>query len=677
MTTIPNLDPLTTVTPDDLLVTHDIATNRTGKTAALAIKNYVAAAIKAAHDIASGDVTHNSTTVENELNLQLASGLGIAPAYYGAAGNGTTDDSTAVNLAIATGKTLIINKPTKISGVVTATKVIFGQLGKFILTSGTVLTISEIQDTRNQIFDTSAGGTVSLVQSWVRPDWWGDIQNTINYAVNALPATGGVVKLSIKRYKPNNHAYTFATTNTNYLSKDNVTIEGEKTPNYSQDYRTLVGGSIIEGMFLIYANNIELKNLGVDSGKTVVDFYNAGVVSPGNWEGLLLTYPDNATAAASPTKRKSRLHNVVALGYSPTTSSHAFIAGEGYTDVVCTGEISGCYGFHGVVIKCSNFKADLITAYCNGGEGLIIKSDAGASSVAQDIQIDRLSVSASGASGYSPYAVSTTGVGIMLNPQQNNINNVQIGTIDSRGHPVGFQLNYGSGTKVIDSLRIGKMITDTNSSYGVSLTGGAGSSIIRSSIGELHTRNSPAGVITGMGTPCVLNLGMVSTVNGVVSIEADTYPQLSIESVQGESCSDAVLRLKSSSRPKIGTLTVLSGTPAAYSSSGGGIVPSLSNGWTQFGGGNEPFSVNYIGGGIEVTGLLIPGTSNVVCRLPFWAKPANSKRFSLIGKSAVGGIVMVPVVLDPSTGDVVINEVVGGFANCTDWLSLSGISYTL
>ena len=41
MTTIPNLPPLPVVTGDDLLITHDSTTNRSGRVSAQGIKDYI------------------------------------------------------------------------------------------------------------------------------------------------------------------------------------------------------------------------------------------------------------------------------------------------------------------------------------------------------------------------------------------------------------------------------------------------------------------------------------------------------------------------------------------------------------------------------------------------------------------------------------------------------------
>lgn len=62
MTTIPNLNPIPAVTGDDYLITHDIATNRSGRVSAASLKSYTNSGIDA------GDITYSFTNVENQLD---------------------------------------------------------------------------------------------------------------------------------------------------------------------------------------------------------------------------------------------------------------------------------------------------------------------------------------------------------------------------------------------------------------------------------------------------------------------------------------------------------------------------------------------------------------------------------------------------------------------------------
>lgn len=56
MTTVPNLNPIPVVTGDDLLISHDITTNRSGRIAASVLKDYISDQI-----ISDGDITADNT----------------------------------------------------------------------------------------------------------------------------------------------------------------------------------------------------------------------------------------------------------------------------------------------------------------------------------------------------------------------------------------------------------------------------------------------------------------------------------------------------------------------------------------------------------------------------------------------------------------------------------------
>ncbi len=68
MTTVPNLNPIPVVTGDDLLISHDIATNRSGRISAAVLKDYISDQILADGDINAFNVPYNTSTVGAQLN---------------------------------------------------------------------------------------------------------------------------------------------------------------------------------------------------------------------------------------------------------------------------------------------------------------------------------------------------------------------------------------------------------------------------------------------------------------------------------------------------------------------------------------------------------------------------------------------------------------------------------
>lgn len=573
-------------------------------------------------------------------------------------GDGITDNSAAVATAQAAGKPIAF-------------------VGISVIGTPITLTVP-ILDTLSQIFKVGSQITLNNNQ-FVRPDWWGDVQNSINYAVAALPASGGVVRLTNKVYKPNNHRYGFGIpANDVYFSKDNVSFIGEKMPRLADDCRSLTGGTIIQGMIIGYANNIEFRDLGVDSGKTVMDTYFGGAPSPGiSGEGLLLTYPDDVQKAAAALRKNARLHNVIGLCINPSAAVHSVIVGEGYSNVMCTGEIVGCYGIHGVVVKCSNLRAEQFTSWCNGSEGVIIKSDLQSTAQATDIQIGKIFVDANGPKGWSPYVVSTTGYGVQFNPAGQAIDRVQIGQIDAYGYPIGVGV---AGSYDLSDVQIGSLRTDGSgvvggTNIGLSLAPGGTLRVDRFQVGNVMLRNHAKGVQHNCYGGSQTMLGNVEAVNITdVAVDISNQSYLSIDSLRAQNCTIGIFRITGTPKLLLGRLwrDFAGGGCPTYTTNGGGLAPALTNSWTQVA-SNDIFNVDLSGGRINLKGLVKPGSSNVLTTLPQWAWPSETKRLLAQGYNG-SATVAVPVTVS-TNGNVTVNEVAGGTANCSTWLSLTGVSY--
>ena len=578
---------------------------------------------------------------------------------FGAVCDGTTNDAAAVSAAntAAAGRPLLFPGVTHIGSSVTIT--------------------CPIVDTMQQIFSITSQVTINNKMP-VRPDWWGDVENTLNYATNALPAGGGTVKLANRTYKSNNHAYTFGTANTvNCFSKNNVLYDGEKMPRLADDCRSLVGGTIIQDLVLGYANNIEFRNLGVDAGKTYCDIRYGGPPSIGYGEGLLLTYPDQIKKDAADLRRNARLHNIVGLSYSPSSATHSLIVGEGYQNVTCTGEIVGCYGIHGIVIKCGNVKAEQFTSYCNNGEGVIIKSDAQATAISYNIQIGKIFVDATGPDGWSPYATASTGNGLYLHCAANNIDGIQIGDLISTGYPLGITTAISAG-RVLANVQIDSATIDCSAiagSVGVNLQAPNTSFIRYFQCGNLHVRNCEIGVVAQYYGPgdvsSFANVQAVNVTDVVLQIGNTAYVNMSC--VYASAVTNAIARITATPKLLFGQVfRDQAGCPMFHSGSGG-LVPTLTNGWTQVA-SSDTFRVELEGGRIHMRGLIKPGSNNNPTQLPQWAWPSENKRFVALGNTT-GTITAVPVAIDVN-GYVYVNEIATGTANCTTWLSLAGCSWT-
>ncbi len=640
----------------------------------LTVESDFAAAVAAAEAAADAAEAAKNWVQAAAVAYQIPS-----PMAYGAVGDGTTDDTAAVVAANAVAGYIRIDNPHRVAGGIALGRVIFGPFGRIVTAPGAAVTIAEIADTTDRIFDTSAGGTISLGQSVVRPDWWGAVDYAVAYAVAALPSTGGDVLLLAERYRPCHHVYGGATAaSAVYFSKDNVRFLGSGCPSLNSDCSALTGGTVIEGTILAYANNLTFSNLGIDCGKGVVTTYSSGAIGPGFIDALAVTFPHDQAKSEIWRRRGLRLHNVIGLAYSPSAAAHGVIAGEGYYDISMTGTVSGVMGVHGVVIKGSDVHADQIVAHLNGNDGVIIKSD-GAATAAR-IQIGRIYTRSTGPAGLSPWAtpLSSGGYGVLFNPDGGNISHVQIGEISSVGAAIGVGTAVTDGYSV-DDVEIGSISSSDNSQAGLSLvSAGVAGSITRWSIGSANLDDVAVGMTLVSQTDGTVDIGVLRVSNSPSALSISSYPRLSCGHVIAENLSDGALTITASAKPKIGRLTRIGSTRNMFTAAAAtyGLIPALNSAWSQAS-GNDQFGIVWSGGSIALTGLVVPNGSGgrTVATLPPYARPALAARFVAQGYSGGTGINAVPVTVG-SDGTVVINETTTGTANCSSWLSLSGIAFS-
>ena len=612
--------------------------------------------------ITSAAHTYRDRLGTNRLTLAgaVASMLGaVGVSVTVVEGDGVTDNTADVVLANAAGRPILFT-------------------GVSVIGTATTITVP-IVDTMDQIF--TAGSLVTIDNGLpVRPEWWGSGQNTVRYAINSLPSSGGTVQLEAKTYKPNGFVYGFGASGT-YISKAGVTIRGAKMPRLAGNCKSLVDGSVIQGMLLAYADNFALENVGIDCGFDVVAEYHGGTTTAGVTEALNITYPNNAIKAAEELRKGVRLHNVIGLCRDPAALNHAIIAGEGVSDVVSSGDLIGMYGVHGIAIKCAGFRADGLTAYCNDYEGVIIKTDAQATAIATDIQIGRIYARAAGPIGWSPHATSGVGSGLILQAAGGNVDKVQIGEVNVSGYVSTVRTSI-SGTNIASSVNIGQIISDqagvSGTRYGLRIEAGAGQHIDRFHVGSVEARNTDVAVLLSFPQAAAnlsnhVHIGRVEATSADNAVQLASAARASIGAVITDGVTDGVFHITGTPRFTVGSVYRDTGTTVLYSTTGGGLAPALSNGWTDVGSGAEGFGVDLQGGRICLRGLIKPGSSNTFCTLPVWARPATAKRF--IAQGYNGSTQVAVPILITSAGVCTVNDVAGGYANVSSWLSLAGLSF--
>jgi hypothetical protein len=548
-------------------------------------------------------------------------------------------------------------------------------LGRPILFSGVVVVGSPttitvpIVDTTSQIF--SVGAQITIDNGLpVRPEWFGSGQNTVHLAGLSLPTLGGVVLLKNTTYQTNNHIY-----NGKYWSKDNVTFRGACMPTFTNDCKALQNGTIIQGSWLSFANNCAYENLGVDCGFTYTQTINGSVAT----DAFSATYGSDAQKTANASVNGLRVHNVVGLCNSPSDPNHALILAEATYNTIATGSIIGMYGVHGVIIKATAVRADFIAAYCNNSNGVIIKTDVQTTAVASDVQINRIFALQTGPEGFSPYVtgVATAGslsAGLRFHCFGGNVSKIQIGSVMENGHDLGVDLHF-DGAYVFDNIQIGSITTDTNATMGFNGYFTASNEVAqRCQFGRMVNRNAPTGAVLGWQTASMMKFESIHGVNCTVCAVATTaVGSPIIDVVTAENCG-AAYQATSTGKFLVGKTVLLGTTTLYFTSSGSGLVAALSNSWTQVAGG-DTFNVIPAHYGIQMNGLVAPGSSNVLTTLPAWAWPATEKRF--IAQARTGATqAAIPLVVS-TAGVVTINDAAGGFANASSYLSLAGISYSL
>jgi len=607
----------------------------------------------AANDLVIGDgeIAAERLT-DGSIGLRLGDGvkrfsqltpLGVSPVTT-ILGDGITDKSAAITAANAAGK------PIQFIGIA-------------VVNTPTTITVP-IVDTTAQIFAQTAKVTIANGRP-VRPDWFGAaLANAVRLAWSCLPQPAGGVVLLRKdvRYKDNGLSVGGL-----YLDRDNITIRGEGMPRPSDDLRTLQGGSIIEGLLLVYANNFAFENFGVDCGVTAKGAAAAT-------DAIMATYASAALQSAAALRKGGRMTNVIGLCKSPTDPVHGVIVAEGYSDVTTTGDVIGVMGIHGVVIKAANVSCEHLAGWCNSSDGVIIKTDTQATAASSNVKVDRITALAGAPSGYSPYATVTPGTnfGLFLHAFGGSIGPVQIGTVYAAGHGYGMRMQLDVAATV-DNIQIAQITTESNSNAGIHLYGPAANEVFRRvQLGRVVTRNTPIGFVGQWVTPSNVSIEKLHAVNcskAAVACTSNSVPLF--DTIAAENCG-AVFEFTSNGSALVGQSVKIGTTTVDYAATG--LVPALSNSWAQIAGG-DVFRVVLAGYGVEIYGLISNGTTNVVMTLPFFARPATEKRQLLQGRGA-SGQVAVPFQLT-AAGVLTINDVAGGITNVSSYLSLLGLKYPL
>lgn len=526
----------------------------------------------------------------------------------------------------------------------------------------------------------ATGASGAWVREWdfinAHPEWFGDVQDSVIAAINAVSVLGGNIHLNAnKRYKPNDM--------TNPVLKANISIVGGAKPWFSTNCDRLEGGSIIEGRFTVSADNFSHIDVGYDNGEFVRSTYfptytgdsNDYPLGGGTWDAFALGQID----IASPVQRQCyRAENIIGLCIKSSTVGHALLQ-EAFSDGYMR-NMHGMYSLHPFVIKGNVVRGGDLHGYGGGEEHFNLKADTYAAcndisltSVTTDLQPEGTTPhSAPIVPAYGVYTFSATA----------DVTNINLGTVKAWGAVQGVGESGGSVSNFIDGFHIENLNIN-----GRNFAGSAGlmcSSDIKHynyTFGTVKVTNVADAVaykapVTGGGyNNAAMRIGtlIVDSVS-LRGINAISYGQIIVDNyitrgtVANKYSCDSTARLRIGDSRDEGSVTNRFYLDPITLSSGN---------WQQYA-SNAVFGIDLKNYGVVATGLLqqLSNVNAALCNLPVYLRPNAPTRIPLVISGSTGGIQTQFVTPAPADANLVINDGVNVPVADTDtWLSLDGVSW--
>lgn len=515
------------------------------------------------------------------------------------------------------------------------------------------------------IVNTSTGDSV---QAWidylrsggaaVHADQFLGTSNPIINAINALPASGGIVFCSARRYPPVNTDY-----DTNRMAKNNIFLVGARMPFLSDNADRLEGGTIIEGRFNGFAHNFGVENIGFDCGKYVVDTYYGGVDTHtanhplGNtWDAFAFAQPPVVQSM----RRGFYAQNCIGLCRDSLSLGHAFLiegVDGGYVD-----NVTAVYGVHGVVIKSKNIRIGSIAGYMQSSQGALFKSDT--LGVCENVTVDTVEANRN-APGITPWsAPPIPAFGIFVNPASNNISQIQISLAKAMGCDRALNFDGAVGKTGAD-IQIDNLQCDGftgTMDYGVI---SQNATFERVQIGKTIINNSNQGFYWSSSDPLVLDSVRLTQIanHAMMAIGAGV---IRAGVVKFKTCgsayySDDAARIYIDDEDLVGVTTKFFRSP-----------PSLAANWANNGGSNSTYEMMLRNYKVEIKGLVkaSAGAGATIAGVPPYMSPPKDKRFLAYLNNGTRSSCLIGVT---TSGAVVLNDVTAPTVN--DYVSLDGIAW--
>lgn len=490
-----------------------------------------------------------------------------------------------------------------------------------------------------------AGSVVINSGQKVHPEWFAN--SSVWSAIQALPSTGGTIELQNKVYAPLG----------NSITKDGVAIVGVKKPAFNSGFTGLTGGSIIQGPLLFQANNLQFKNLGVDSGSAVCTSLYAGVAQ----QGLVCTVLNYTGTILSGLIAE----DIVTIAQSPTAAVHAF-AVEGYDNAVIR-NIETVYGVHGQAYKVRYSQLSDLRSMGNANEGIIFKSQGSPTRYFNNNSVKGVFVSAK--------TPGDTAAGVRIEAHDTiPISNNQFYGIETTGVGVGIGVYPWAAGDVISDLTFNGFNVTSSTSNGIEVL--YDSRRIKF-IGGSTSGNAAYGVAIGSGasfvsfTDVTANNNTYGFVNAAVDTDfvacvAQNNSSYGFFALTGSSTFKTACRGSGNTGGLFGAdAGVIYGSrlsPAAF------IAPTLAGSWVNYDSTFNTQAGYYQddSGNIWLRGLVKSG-SGLIFTLPAGYRPPKYLRFPVSTLS--GATLTLGEVTIGSAGDVSLGA--GG----NTYVSLDGIVF--
>ena len=431
---------------------------------------------------------------------------------------------------------------------------------------------------------------------------------TLYAACAALPVNGGTILV------PEGRFYAGQFTTLDPMVKPNVTIIGVKLPQLAHDCSSLYDGSVIEGSFIVHAENFAAHNLGFDMGKIVVEERGPGLnphVDPhptngAGWDAFAFKLPFGAGVEAA--KRGVYLGDLIALNYDPLTKGHAMLI-EGIHSGRF-GNLTGIGSSHGIALKVENVDIDSLNGMAASANGITIKSDSYA-------RCGRLRIKSAQTHRVPPGTVPWWGTsvtmpgGMILNPETAHFSGpVDVGAFLSLGASTGLGLTATDSTYSLGSVHFGSVFVDCGGAAGSRGVSSQTTWVDRVGIDFLTAQNVAIG-IRWVSTASPLSIGRANIINaGARAIETGNNTALDI-AVLDLTNTPIAYSAFGNSRIRVGRETFSSVTSRFETNFG----PRLGNGWTSVSG--QPVTIALENGRVSLSGVAqSDGTSATVIFIP-------------------------------------------------------------